>query len=82
MPILSGQTDSYYKSCFLSGLKSEIVNMVKMVKPHTLADTIEVAKLQEKNLEAIRKTQKLMTQKYPTPQPAIKQGFPPQIKPK
>ncbi|XP_027088576.1 uncharacterized protein [Coffea arabica] len=35
-----------------------------MAKPHTLVDTIEVAQLQEKNLEAIRKTQKPITQKY------------------
>ena len=82
MPILPGQTDSYYKSCFLSGLKSEIVNMVKMAKPHTLADTIEVAKLQEKNLEAIRRVQKPITQKYSSPQSTIGQGFPSQTKPK
>ena len=39
--------------------------MVKMARPHTLADIIEAAMLQEKNLKAIRKTQRVMTQKYP-----------------
>ncbi|XP_027083512.2 uncharacterized protein [Coffea arabica] len=57
MVTLPGQPDSYYKSCFLSGLKEEIVNMVRMTRPLTLADTIETAKLQEKNLEALRKSQ-------------------------
>ena len=57
MTSLPGQPDSYYKSCFLSGLKSEIVNMVRMTKLLSLADTIEATKLQEKNLDAIRKTQ-------------------------
>ena len=62
-----GQPNSHYRSYFLSGLKSEIVNMVRMTKPLTLADAIEVAKLQEKNLEAIRKAQEKVIQKYPTP---------------
>ncbi|XP_027086384.1 uncharacterized protein [Coffea arabica] len=60
MPLLPNQLDSYYKSCFLSGLKGEIVNMVRMARPHTLADTIEAAKLQEKNLEVIRKAQRAL----------------------
>ena len=65
VPLLPSQPDSYYKSCVLSGLKSEIVSMVKMARPHTLADIIEAAMLQEKNLKVIRKTQRVMTQKYP-----------------
>ena len=65
---LPGQPDSYYKSCFLSGLKEEIVNMVRMTRLLTLEDTIETAKLQERNLEALRKTQGKMMQKYsPSP---------------
>ncbi|XP_027151895.1 uncharacterized protein LOC113751950 [Coffea eugenioides] len=80
---LPGQPDSYYKSCFLSGLKEEIVSMVRMTRPHTLADTIEAAKLQERNLEAIRKTQGKMMHKY-TPSPGIppinKQNFTPHTK--
>ncbi|XP_027174452.1 uncharacterized protein LOC113774084 [Coffea eugenioides] len=64
---LPGQPDSYYKSCFLSGLKEEVVNMVRMTKPLTLADAIETAKLQEKNLEAIRKAQSRGIQKTPLP---------------
>ncbi|XP_027083531.2 uncharacterized protein [Coffea arabica] len=60
MPLLPNQPDSYYKSCFLSGLKGEIVNMVRMARPRTLADTIEAAKLQEKNLEVIRKAQRAL----------------------
>ncbi|XP_027071813.1 uncharacterized protein [Coffea arabica] len=80
---LPGQPDSYYKSCFLSGLKEEIVSMVRMTKPLTLADTIEAAKLQEKNLEAIRKTQGTLIQKYSsssTNPPVNKQNFPPHTK--
>ncbi|XP_071933071.1 uncharacterized protein [Coffea arabica] len=45
MPTLPHLADSYYKACFLSGLKEEIVNMVKMAKPLTLADAIEAAEL-------------------------------------
>ena len=68
MVSLPSQPDSYYKSCFLSGLKEEIVSMVRMTRPLTLADTIETAKLQERNLEALRKTQGKMMQKYsPSP---------------
>nr|XP_027102942.1 uncharacterized protein LOC113724214 [Coffea arabica] len=50
--------DSYYKACFLSGLKEEIVTMVKMAKPKTLADAIDAAKLQERNLRALQKIHK------------------------
>ena len=57
MVSLPGQPDSYYKSCFLSGLQEERVSMVRMTRPIILADTIEAAKLQERNLEVIRKTQ-------------------------
>ncbi|XP_071900910.1 uncharacterized protein [Coffea arabica] len=64
MPSLPHLVDSYYKACFLSGLKEEIVNMVKMAKPLTLADAIEAAKLQEKNLRAM---QKIHTRAYPGP---------------
>ena len=35
MTSLPGQPDSYYKSCFLSGMKDEIVSMVRMTKPLT-----------------------------------------------
>ena len=83
MVTLPGQPDSYYKSCFLSGLKEEIVNMVRMTRPLTLADTIETAKLQEKNLEALRKTQGKMIQKYSSPPsipPSNKQNFSPHTK--
>ncbi|XP_071924950.1 uncharacterized protein [Coffea arabica] len=58
MPSLPHLSDSYYKACFMSGLKEEIVNMVKISKPETLAVAIEIAKLQEKNLKAIQKMQK------------------------
>ncbi|XP_071933241.1 uncharacterized protein [Coffea arabica] len=58
MPSLPHQSDCYYKTCFLSGLKEEIVTMVKLVKPKTLADAIEAAKLQEKNLRALQKIHK------------------------
>ena len=58
MPSLPHLSDSYYKACFMSGLKEEVVNMVKMSKPETLTVAIEMAKLQEKNLKAIQKMQK------------------------
>ncbi|XP_071909783.1 uncharacterized protein [Coffea arabica] len=45
IPSLPNLTDSYYKACFLNGLKEEIVNMVKMGKLVSLADAIEAAKL-------------------------------------
>nr|XP_027099159.1 uncharacterized protein LOC113718454 [Coffea arabica] len=83
MVSLPGQPDSYYKSCFLSGLKEERVSMVRMTRPLTLADTIEAAKLQERNLEAIRKTQGKMMQRYSSPPnipPVNKQNFPPHTK--
>ena len=73
MRSLPGQSDSYYKSCFSSGLKEEMVNMVKMAKPQSLADAIEVAKLQEKNLEAIKRAQKAVTQNYSTSPVGIRQ---------
>nr|XP_027067528.1 uncharacterized protein LOC113693155 [Coffea arabica] len=80
---LPGQLDSYYKLCFLSGLKEEIVSMVRITRPLTLADTIEAAKLQERNLEAIRKTQGKMMHKYspsPSSPPINKQNFTPHTK--
>ena len=55
MPSLPNLSDPYYKSCFLSRLKDEIVNMVKLAKPATLVDAIETAKLQEKNLKSMQK---------------------------
>ncbi|XP_027170262.1 uncharacterized protein LOC113770100 [Coffea eugenioides] len=58
MPSLPHLSDSYYKACFMSGLKEEIVNMVKISKPESLAGAIEIAKLQEKNLKAIQKIHK------------------------
>ncbi|XP_071928143.1 uncharacterized protein [Coffea arabica] len=58
MPSLPHQSDCYYKTCFLSGLKEEIVTMVKLAKPKTLADAIEAAKLQERNLRALQKIHK------------------------
>ena len=75
MPSLPHLQDSYYKACFLSGLKEEIVNMVKMAKRKTLADAIDAAKLQERNLRALQKIQKSPThnpylQKH-TPKPQI-----------
>ena len=45
MPSLPHLSNSYYKASFMSGLKKEIANMVKMSKLETLADAIEVAKL-------------------------------------
>ena len=45
MPSLPHLQDCYYKTCFLSGLKEEIVTMVKLAKPKTLVDAIEAAKL-------------------------------------
>ena len=76
MSSLPGQLNSYYRSCFLSRLKDEIVNMVRMTKPLTLADAIETTKLQEKNLEAIRKAQGKSIQKYPT-SPHLQNTTPP-----
>ncbi|XP_071918724.1 uncharacterized protein [Coffea arabica] len=70
MPSLPYLADSYYKACFLSGLKDEIVNMAKMAKPPTLVDAIEVAKLQEKNLKAMQKIHKPLSntpQSHKTP---------------
>ncbi|XP_027169435.1 uncharacterized protein LOC113769164 [Coffea eugenioides] len=58
MPSFPHLQDCYYKTYFLSGLKEEIVTMVKMAKPKTLADAIEVAKLQERNLRALQKIHK------------------------
>ena len=45
MPSLPHLHDSYYNVCFLSRLKEEIVNMVKMSKLMTLEDAIDTAKL-------------------------------------
>ena len=53
MPSLPHSSNSYYTACFMSGLKDEIVNVVKMSKLGTLANAIEAAKLQEKNLKVI-----------------------------
>ncbi|XP_071933777.1 uncharacterized protein [Coffea arabica] len=52
MPSLPHLIDSYYKACFLSDLKEEIVNMVKMAKPSTLADAIEVVKITREKPES------------------------------
>nr|XP_027118736.1 uncharacterized protein LOC113735978 [Coffea arabica] len=72
MPSLPHLSDSYYKACFMSGLKEEIVNMVKMSKPETLAVAIEIAKLQEKNLKAIQKIQKPTTTNFSNHRPPNK----------
>ncbi|XP_071914038.1 uncharacterized protein [Coffea arabica] len=72
MPSLPHLSDSYYKACFMSGLKEVIVNMVKMSKPETLAAAIEIAKLQEKNLKAIQKIQKPATPNFSNHRPPTK----------
>ena len=71
-PTLPHLSDYYYKACFMSGLKEEIVNMVKMSKPETLADAIEVEKLQEKNLKAIQKLHKAVPTSFSSQKSHIK----------
>ncbi|XP_071924641.1 uncharacterized protein [Coffea arabica] len=73
MPSLPHQQDCYYKTCFLSGLKEEIVTMVKLAKPKTLAEAVEAAKLQERNLRALQRIHKTPTYNpsYQKPQPKV-----------
>ena len=72
MPSLPHQQDCYYKTCFLSGLKEEIVTMVKLAKPKTLADAVEAAKLQERNLRALQRIHKTPTYSPATRNPSLK----------
>ena len=47
--------ESFFTSCFISGLKEEIKANVLMFKPTNTTQAIGLAKLQENNIEAIAK---------------------------
>nr|CAD1825833.1 unnamed protein product [Ananas comosus var. bracteatus] len=49
----------YFLSSFLSGLKEEISTTVKMMRPSSLTQAFELAKLQEQNLKAVMRTSKM-----------------------
>ncbi len=48
----------YFLSSFLSGLKEEVRTTVKMMKPNSLMQAFELAKLQEQNLAAVTRRNK------------------------
>ncbi|XP_012827980.1 PREDICTED: uncharacterized protein LOC105949233 [Erythranthe guttata] len=45
--------ETYYLECFVEGLKDSIKNVVKMMRPMTLSQAIQQAKLQEGNADHI-----------------------------
>ncbi|TXG72376.1 hypothetical protein EZV62_000955 [Acer yangbiense] len=49
-----GLSDEFFLACFMSGLKGEIINLVKMFKPPDLNATIQLARLQEAAVNAKR----------------------------
>ncbi|KAL2517872.1 Uncharacterized protein Adt_14119 [Abeliophyllum distichum] len=58
MQALPNLPESYYISVFTSGLKGKIKSMVKIIKPTSLTQTIEIALLQETTISAISKNTK------------------------
>ncbi|RVW59679.1 Transposon Tf2-8 polyprotein [Vitis vinifera] len=56
---LRGLAESYKLSCFLSGLREDIRFMVRMLNPSNLHIAFGLAKMQEENVAALRRTAKL-----------------------
>ncbi|KAJ0043687.1 hypothetical protein Pint_18479 [Pistacia integerrima] len=56
---LRGFSESYKLSCFLSGLREDIRFMVRMLNPSNLHIVFGLAKMQEENVAALRRTTKL-----------------------
>ncbi|RVX03831.1 Transposon Tf2-8 polyprotein [Vitis vinifera] len=56
---LRGLAESYKLSCFLSGLREDIRFMVCMLNPSNLHIAFGLAKMQEENVAALRRTAKL-----------------------
>jgi len=57
---------NYAISCFLSGLKDEIQNAVRMFKPQTIHEAYCLAKLQEATLASIARRAKPILSRSPT----------------
>ncbi|XP_027093589.2 uncharacterized protein [Coffea arabica] len=64
-------SESYYVSCFLSGLKNEVKTAVKMYKPDSLKLAFEKARWQEHLLEALSKNNRVS---YRNPLPSSLNG--------
>lgn len=47
---ITGVSNSFLLSCFIAGLREDIRHEVKAFKPHTLAQTVGLARLQEQKL--------------------------------
>jgi len=47
-----GLDDTFFTSCFISGLKEELKTEVKMFNPRTMMDAITLAKLAEDKASA------------------------------
>lgn len=56
---LRGLAESYKLSCFLSGLQENIQFMVRMLNPTNLHVVFGLAKMQEENVAALRRTARL-----------------------
>ena len=52
-------TEAYFVSSFLNGLSEDLRPMVKMIRPRTVEQATESAKLQEMVVEALLKKQKV-----------------------
>ncbi|KAK1395189.1 hypothetical protein POM88_014245 [Heracleum sosnowskyi] len=51
--------EGYFISSFISGLKMELKPMVRLMKPQSLLDAIEIAQYQEQTIEVIIKKQEI-----------------------
>lgn len=51
----SGLSEEFFVSCFVSGLKEEVLAGVKMFSPRTIAQAMGLARLQEETIEAVTK---------------------------
>jgi len=56
---LKGLAESYKLSCFLSGLREDICFMVRMLNPSNLTVAFGMAKMQEENVAAFRRSSRL-----------------------
>lgn len=64
----TGLSEDFFVSCFVSGLKEEVLAGVKMFAPRTIAQAMGLARLQEETIEALVKKNKFTPQipKYTT----------------
>ncbi|KAH7839578.1 hypothetical protein Vadar_005955 [Vaccinium darrowii] len=60
----TGLSEDFFVSCFVNGLKKEVLAGVKMFAPRTIAQTMGLAQLQEETIEALVKKNKF-TQQIP-----------------